>query len=73
MVRFLLRAMAAALGPRAQLIAENLCLRQQLLVLQRRRPQPPLYTMRSGGSGFALADGSAVGETRCLLSTPKRC
>jgi hypothetical protein len=41
-VRFLVWAISAALRPKALLIAENLCLRQQLLVLQRRRPQPPL-------------------------------
>jgi hypothetical protein len=36
--RLLLCAIAAIFRPRALLIAENLCLRQQLLVLQRRRP-----------------------------------
>jgi transposase InsO family protein len=35
-------AISAAFRSRAQLIAENLCLRQQLSVLQRRSPQPPL-------------------------------
>lgn len=40
MVRFLLWAIAAAFKPRALLITENLCLRQQRLVLQRSRPQP---------------------------------
>jgi hypothetical protein len=30
------------LKPRALLVAENLCLRQQLLVLQRKYPQPRL-------------------------------
>ena len=42
MVRFLVWAIAAAFRPRMRLIAENLCLRQQLLVLQRRHPQPRL-------------------------------
>jgi len=41
-VRFLVWAIAAAFRPRVWLIAENLCLRQQLLVLQRRHPQPRL-------------------------------
>jgi hypothetical protein len=41
-VRFLLWAIAAAFKPRALLITANLCLRQQLLVLQRSRPQPRL-------------------------------
>jgi putative transposase len=41
-LRFLVWVISAALRPKALLIAENLCLRQQLLVLQRRRPQPPL-------------------------------
>jgi len=31
------------------LIAENLCLRQQLLVLQRRHPQPRLRNTDRGG------------------------
>ena len=42
MVRFLVWVIAAAFRPRVRLIAENLCLRQQLLVLQRRHPQPRL-------------------------------
>jgi putative transposase len=41
-VRFLVWAISAAFRPRVLLIAENLCLRQQLLVLQRRHPQPRL-------------------------------
>jgi hypothetical protein len=39
-VRFLVWAIAAAFRPRVRLIAENLCLRQQLLILQRRHPRP---------------------------------
>ena len=42
MFRFLVLAFAAIFRPRALLIAENLCLRQQLLVLQRRHPRPRL-------------------------------
>jgi hypothetical protein len=38
--RFLLWAILAALKPKALLVAENLCLRQQLPVLQRRQPRP---------------------------------
>jgi hypothetical protein len=41
-VRFLVWAISAAFRPRVLLIAENLCLRQQLLVLHRRHPQPRL-------------------------------
>jgi hypothetical protein len=41
-VRFLVWAISAVLKPRALLVAENLCLRQQLLVLQGRCPQPRL-------------------------------
>jgi putative transposase len=44
-VRFLLWAILAALKPKALLVAENLCLRQQLLVLQRRQPRPYLKTV----------------------------
>jgi len=39
---FLVWAIAAAFRPRARLVVENLCLRQQLLVLQRRHLQPRL-------------------------------
>jgi len=42
MFRWLLWAIAAAMRPRLLLIADNLCLRQQLLVLQRRKPRPRL-------------------------------
>ena len=42
MFRCLLWAIAAAARPKALLIADNLCLRQQLLVLQRRKPRPRL-------------------------------
>jgi hypothetical protein len=41
-LRFLVWAILAALKPKALLVSENLCLRQQLLVLQRRHPQPRL-------------------------------
>jgi hypothetical protein len=41
-VRFLVWVISAALKPKGLLVAENLCLRQQLLVLQRRHPQPRL-------------------------------
>ena len=42
MLRCLLWAVAAAVQPKALLIADNLCLRQQLIVLQRRKPRPRL-------------------------------
>jgi hypothetical protein len=42
MIRWAGRAIAAWAKPRADLIAENLCLRQQLNVLQRRVPRPRL-------------------------------
>jgi hypothetical protein len=45
--RFLVLAIAAVFKPRALLIAENLCLRQQLLVLQRRHPRPRLSNTAS--------------------------
>jgi len=40
--RFLVLAITAIFRPKALLIAENLCLRQQLLALQRRHPRPRL-------------------------------
>ena len=42
MLRLLVLAIAAIFRPKALLIAENLCLRQQLVVLQRRHPRPRL-------------------------------
>jgi len=42
MLRCLLWAFAAAMRPRLLLIADNVCLRQQLLVVQRRKPRPRL-------------------------------
>ena len=42
MIRWVGRAIVAWFTTRADLIAENLCLRQQLVVLQRRRPRPRL-------------------------------
>jgi hypothetical protein len=42
MIHCLLWAIAAAVRPKVLLIADNLCLLQQLLVLQRRKPRPVL-------------------------------
>jgi putative transposase len=42
-LHFLVLAILVALKPKALLVAENLCLRQQLLVLERRRPQARLH------------------------------
>ena len=42
MLRLLVLAIAAIFRPKALLIAENLCLRRQLVVLQRRHPRPRL-------------------------------
>ena len=42
MLTWLAMAIAGAFSSRAALVAGNLCLRQQLLVYQRRRPQPRL-------------------------------
>src|SRR6516162_2277627 len=42
MFRCLLWAIAAAVRPKGLLIADNVCLRQQLLVLQRQKPRPGL-------------------------------
>jgi transposase InsO family protein len=41
-IRWLLRVILACVKSRAQLIAENLCLRQQLVVLKRRQQRPTL-------------------------------
>ena len=41
-LRLLILAVAAIFRPEALLIAESLCLRQHLVVLQRRHPRPRL-------------------------------
>jgi putative transposase len=48
-LRIFVWAISAALRPKALLVAENLCLRQQLLVLQRKHPMPRL---RNGDRQF---------------------
>ena len=42
-MRLLVLAIVAIFRPKALLIAENLCLRQQLIVLQRQHPRPRLH------------------------------
>ena len=42
-IRWMAWAIAALLKPKALLVAENLCLRQPLIVLQRRQPRPRLF------------------------------
>ena len=42
MIRWIACAIAALLKPKALRVAENVCLRQQLIVLQRRQPRPRL-------------------------------
>jgi len=41
-IRWMAWAIAGLLKPKALLVAENLCLRQQLVVLQRRQRRPRL-------------------------------
>jgi hypothetical protein len=41
-IRWMAWAISALLKPKALLVVENLCLRQQLVVLQRRQPRPRL-------------------------------
>src|SRR5215510_13561355 len=52
---------AAAVQPKALLIADNLCLRQQLVVPRACRGRA--LRMRTDGSGFWRVGGSAAGET----------
>jgi hypothetical protein len=66
----LVLAFAAISRPRALLVAENFCLRQQLLVLQRRHPRPRLRARRvwpQAHINFANAKGSAP-----LMTLPPR-
>src|SRR5215831_2421464 len=65
MFRCLRWAIAAAVRPRVLLIADNLCLRQQLLVLQRRKPRPRLED--ADRRFWVLACRSFVGWRASLL------
>ena len=65
MVRFRVWAISAAFRPRVLLIVENLCLRQQRLVLQRRHPQPQL---RNGDRRFWIIASRWFGGWN-----PRRC
>ena len=42
MIRWWVHIISTCFKSKAQLVAENLCLRQQLVVLKRRQPQPQL-------------------------------
>jgi hypothetical protein len=63
-LRLLVLAIAAIFRPKAPLIAENLCLRQQLVVPERRHLRPRLRAP-IGAFGSWQADGSAIGIIRC--------
>ena len=64
MFRCLLWVFAAAMRPRLLLIADNLCLRQQLLVLQRRKPRPRL-TDSDRRFWIRRIGGSSAGKPLC--------
>jgi hypothetical protein len=57
--RFLLWAILAALKPKALVVAENVCSRQQLLVLV--GGLDPTSKPLIGSFGYLQADGSAAG------------
>jgi len=63
-LRFLVWAISAALRPRALLVAENVCLRQQLGALQRRHRQPRL---RNGDRQFWICASRWFGGWRNSL------
>src|SRR5262249_35093476 len=63
-IRWAGRAIAAWFTFRADLIAENLCLRQQLIVLQRRMPRPRL---RAGDRRFWILACRRVPRWRQFL------
>jgi hypothetical protein len=72
MIRWAGRAIAAWTKPRTDLIVENLCLRQQLIVRQRRAPRPRL---RDGDRRFWILSvgGSPHGATRSSSSNRTPC
>jgi hypothetical protein len=68
-LRVLVWANSEALRPRAFLVAENLCPRQQLGMLQRRNPQPCL---RNAGREFwicasRMSHSLTVGDVSTIL------
>ena len=64
MLHFLVWAILAALKPKVLLVAENLCLRQQLLLLQRKHPQTRL---RNADRQFWICPEVASTGLACLL------
>jgi hypothetical protein len=66
-LRLLVLAIAAIFRPKALLIAENLCLRQQLVVLQRRHPRRSLERRRSAllDSGKPMVQRLAASVADC--------
>jgi hypothetical protein len=64
----LVLAIGAIFKPKALLIAENLCIRQQLMVLQRRHPRPRLSDTDRGLAASGLEDVLEV----AIFSSSKR-
>jgi hypothetical protein len=64
--RFLVSTYAAIFKPRALLIAENICLHQQLLALQRRHLRPCLSNAdRRVSKEFRLKSAAAAFVQKC--------
>jgi hypothetical protein len=70
-IRWMACSIAGFLKPKALLVAENLCLRQQLMVLQRRQPRPRLL---GADRRFWILEGNGIpaGGTCCSLCIPRR-
>jgi hypothetical protein len=73
-LRLLVLAIGAIFRPKALLIAENLCLRQQLVVLQCCSVgiRGLAWATPIGAFGFWQVDGSAIGVIRCWLWNQKQ-
>jgi hypothetical protein len=61
MIRHLAYAFATVFKSRSRLVAENLYLRQQLIVFKRRQVRPPLRAMPIVASGSLPVAGSPSG------------
>lgn len=67
MIRCLAYALAAIFKSKSRLVAENLCLRQQLVVLNRRQPRPRLRDAdRRSGFGPLMVFRLVCGELLCF-------
>src|SRR5215471_19276172 len=71
LVLSILSAMRVFFQDRADVALEVLALRQQLAVLKRKRPRPPLRTPWTGSSGLPCRVAGPAGRTSWRSSNPR--